>query len=346
MPLPPHTPELAILDLMVSVAETGSLGRAAARHGISQPAASQRLRRLERQLGLPLLVRSPSGSRLTPAGEAFVGWARRVLDEATRLADGVQALRGATVDLVQVAASLTIADSLVPGWLATLRQDRPGTRVSLRVGNSAAVVDLVLRQAVALGFIEAPSAPAGLRSRTVGGDRLLVVVRPGHAWARRRTPLPLGILADTPLTVREPGSGTREALEQALARAGLRLQPLAELGSTAALKAAALTGAGPAVLSELSVADELAAGRLHEVPVAGADLRRRFRAVWHSANPPAGAALALLAAARRPAEATPRRPAAPTGGERGGSAPSGDGADPHHRHPERGRSAGAGPLLP
>jgi len=298
MPLPTNTPDLAVLDLVVTVAETGSLGRAAALHRISQPAASQRLHRLERQLGLSLLIRSTTGSRLTPAGEAFVGWARRVLDEAARLAEAAEALRGASLDLVRVAASLTIADALFPGWLAAFHRARPGIRVSLQVGNSTAVADLVQRRVVALGFVEGPAAPAGLRSRVVGGDRLVVVVPPTHPWTRRRTPVPLELLAATPLVLREPGSGTREALAQAVTEAGFELWPLAELGSTAAVKSAALTGEGPAVLSELSVADELATGRLRAVPVADADLTRRFRAIWLPDSPPTGPVRDLLAATR------------------------------------------------
>ena len=176
MPLPPHAPELADLDLMVSVAETGSVGRAAARHRISQPAASQRLQ----PAGTPTRAcrcwsAPPAARRLTPAGEVFVGWARKVLDEAARLADAVQALRGAAVGPGAgggLAHHRRLARARLAGGPAA---GRPGTRVSLRVGNSAAVVDLVLRQSVALGFIEAPVAPAGLRSRTVGGDRLVVV---------------------------------------------------------------------------------------------------------------------------------------------------------------------------
>src|SRR3954451_19089670 len=120
MPLPRHVPELSTLDLLVSVAATGSLGRAAALHGITQPAASLRLQALENRLGLHLLIRTPTGSRLTAAGESVVGWARRGLDAAEELATAVDALRDLAVDRVHVAASLTIADELFPRWLAAL----------------------------------------------------------------------------------------------------------------------------------------------------------------------------------------------------------------------------------
>lgn len=312
MPLPPRAPDLRVLDLLVSVAETGSLGRAAALHGISQPAASQRLQRLERQLGFLLLVRAPTGSRLTPDGEAFLGWARRVVDQAEQLLAAAEALRNRAADVFQVGASLTIADFLFPTWLRELQLARPAARVSLRVGNSAAVVELVRQREVALGFTETPHPPPGLGHRTIGGDQLLVVVHPGHPWAKRRRPLPVTALAAEPLVVREVGSGTREALHQALAAAGLQLHAAVELGSTTAVKTAAITGAGPTVLSELSVAAELADHRLHAVPIAGADLHRPFHAIWHPDHPPTDTALTLLTIAARPAR---RRP--PGGGRHG-----------------------------
>jgi len=68
MPLPSRVSDLTGFDLLLSVARTGSIGRAAAEHGVSQPAASARMRLLEGQLGLALIERSPRGSRLTPAG--------------------------------------------------------------------------------------------------------------------------------------------------------------------------------------------------------------------------------------------------------------------------------------
>lgn len=226
MGLPPGTPELKVLDLLVSVAQTGSLGRAAARHGMSQPAASMRITALERQLRLVLLERGPTGSRLTPAGTAVVDWALPVLDAARALVSGVAALHADQQGRLRIAASMTIADHRVPGWLMTLRTRLPEVKVALRVGNSSQVADMVRRREADLGFVEGPHAPDGLRSRTIALDELVVVVAPGHPWARRRQPLPLRTLAATPLIVREQGSGTRDAVWEILRRsAGTALSP-------------------------------------------------------------------------------------------------------------------------
>ncbi|CAM5527894.1 hypothetical protein SFUMM280S_03001 [Streptomyces fumanus] len=97
---PRPLPDLHALQLLVCVAETGSLGRAAARLRISQPSASARMRTLERRLGLRLLDRSTSGSRLTPAGAVVGDWARSLLEQAEALVEGAAALpaqRGGTL---------------------------------------------------------------------------------------------------------------------------------------------------------------------------------------------------------------------------------------------------------
>src|SRR5215470_16593151 len=89
------SPDLDSLMLLTLVAELGSLGQAAERMRISQPAASKRLTMLERRLGLPLAERGTRGSVLTVEGKAVCHWAERVLAEARNLMAGVAALRTA-----------------------------------------------------------------------------------------------------------------------------------------------------------------------------------------------------------------------------------------------------------
>ncbi|PYC68711.1 LysR family transcriptional regulator [Streptomyces tateyamensis] len=302
MALSPLVPELSALELLLAVARHGSVGQAAVELGISQPAASARIKGMERQLGVALLVRSPRGSRPTPQGLLVIEWARQVIEAAQALDAGIAALREDRDARLRVVASLTVAEYLMPGWLLALRAARPDTAVTLRAANSAAVAEQVLAGEADLGFVEGPRAPAGLAGTVVAADRLVLVVEPGHRWAHRRAPVTAAELAATPLVLREPGSGTREVLDRALAGqlgAGARSTPLLELASTTALKAAALGGAGPVCLSVLAVADELATRRLVEVPLAGLDLRRPLRAVWPAGRRPAGPARDLLSFTRK-----------------------------------------------
>jgi molybdate transport repressor ModE-like protein len=293
-----RVPDLGALELLLAVARLGSLGRAARELGITQPAASSRIRSMERQLGVALVDRSPRGSRLTDAGALVTDWARRIVEAAEAFDAGAQALRDRRDSRLRVAASMTIAEYLLPGWLLALRAARPDTAVSLLAGNSTVVAERLLADEADLGFVEGPTVPAGLDAAVIAHDHLIVVTAPGHPWARRRKPVEAAELAATPLILREKGSGTRQVLEGAL---GSLARPLIELSSTTAVKSSALSGAGPAVLSELALGEELSARRLVPIPVHGVRLRRSLRAVWPTGHRPTGPARDLLGLTRAPA---------------------------------------------
>ncbi|MEV5146303.1 LysR family transcriptional regulator [Streptomyces sp. NPDC052727] len=290
-----RVPDLAALELLLAVARLGSLGAAAREVGITQPAASSRIRSMERQLGVALVDRSPRGSRLTDAGALVTDWARRVVEAAAAFDAGARALRDRRDSRLRVAASMTIAEYLLPGWLLALHAERPDTAVSLLAGNSAKVAELLLAGEADLGFVEGLTVPTGLDSTVIARDRLIVVTAPAHPWARRRRPLTAAELAATPLILRERGSGTRQVLDAAL---GGLARPLIELSSTTAVKASAVSGAGPSVLSELAVGEELAMRRLVSIPVEGVFLRRDLRAVWPTGHRPTGPARELLSLTR------------------------------------------------
>lgn len=308
--LSPHVPDLVGLQLLLAVQTAGSLTAAGAMAGMSQQAVSGRVRAMEAQVGVTLLARSSQGSRLTPAGQLLAQWACPVVEAATALEAGIATLRTDRDNRLRIAASLTIAEHLVPRWLVALQAQRRATgagptAVELLATNSDAVLAAVADGKADLGFVEGPDRPAGQRSRPVGHDRLVVLVARSHPWTRRRTPLSAAELAATALVSRESGSGTRESLARALAvhlPPGTALaSPVLELSSSAAVRASIAAGVGPGVLSALAVADDLAVGRLVVVDVADVDLRRTLRAVWRVGRAPsAGPARALLALATRP----------------------------------------------
>jgi DNA-binding transcriptional LysR family regulator len=289
MPLPSWTPELPTLDLLLSVAELGSVGKAAAAHGISQPSASERLLRLERRLGVALLVRTARGSTLTPAGEAVVAWARDVVTSAHAFTDGVRTLREQRRSRLRVAASLTVAEYLLPRWLLVLRRTHPDIDIAAHVANSAEVCDRLRDGDVDVGFVEMPVVPKDLSRRQIGSDRLTLVVAASYPLAARSGPLRARDLPDQPLLLREPGSGTRDtflhALSVALHVRDPELPHAIDLGSTTTIVATARAGGGIGVVSARAVVDDVQAGTLVELHVRGLDLVRPLHAVWRGRRP-------------------------------------------------------------
>jgi DNA-binding transcriptional LysR family regulator len=292
--LPSTTPDLVTLDLLNSLAELGSLGQVADRHQISQPAVSARMSQLERQLGLTLLQRGPTGTKLTPAGQRVAAQAGRVLAEAHALMASAQALVAEQGSQLRVAASLTVAEHLLPGWIAALHRESPDVILSVEVTNSSKVLARVGDGSADVGFVEGNEPGLGMMNTVVvRGDRLVVVVDTAHPWSRRQSAVLGPELAAAELIVREPGSGTREVLDHALSAWGGPRSRL-ELGSTASILAAARRGEGPAVLSALAVAEDISAGLLVAVPTENIDLTRSLRAVWLRSRPLAPLARRLL----------------------------------------------------
>lgn len=302
MPLSPHVPDLAAMDMLLSVAWLGSLGRAAEEHGVTQPAVSSRISRMEHLLGLSLIERTAHGSGLTSAGSLVVDWAREVVDAASSFERGVDALRAQIHDRLRIVASMTIAEYLMPSWLVTAHHEEPDLNLALELANSSEVARRVETGLADLGYVEGPARPRGLRAEPVGRDHLMVVVSRQHPWARRRRALTARELSETPLIQRELGSGTRMTLSRELTKAlgsSETVPPLMELTSTTAIKTAVQQGLAPAVISSIAVADAVEQGRLVAVPVSDMDLRRTLRVVWPSGRALLGPARTFAALSRR-----------------------------------------------
>lgn len=282
-------PELDALELLAAVVRYGSISAAARECGVSQQSASARLRGIERQLGMELFLRSPSGVAPTGEGEAVASWASDVLAGAERFRAGVETLRDERRRELTVAASQTVAAHMVPTWLVALRErqmhaGRMPTAVRLLTGNSTEVAELIRGGAADLGFIESSAIPGGLSWSTVGRDALALVVAPAHPWAARAE-VPIAEVADAGLVAREDGSGTRQTWEDAVrTRLGRdAAQPAVVLPTSAAVRLAVAEGLAPGMLSRLAVADDVRLGRLVEVSLQGAPVERPITALWRGA---------------------------------------------------------------
>lgn len=269
------------LRLLVVVARTGSISSAAREAGVTQQAASMRLTAMEREAGMPLLVRSGRGTHPTATGALIAEWASDVLEAADRFDASVASLRQATDETLRIAASMTIAEYLAPRWLTSLNTGDLGTRVELTAANSEAVLLAVRDSTAVIGFIETPDVPSDLATVEFASDELVVVVGRAHPWARRVRGISAEELARTPLISRERGSGTRLAFERALTDAGHPpVRSVLELSSTSAIRATAAAGGHPAVLSILAVREPIAAGKLVKLPIRDLRITRPLTAVW------------------------------------------------------------------
>lgn len=293
MVLHPAAPQLADLELLLSVDRLGSLGKAAREHGLSQPAASVRIQTMERRLGLRLLERSPSGSQLTLAGTSLTKWAQAAVDAVSQLMACSAALTESGSNSLRISTCMTMAEYLIPRWVTGLRAQLPDLDVSVQVDPFESVLESARSGKVDLGFVGGSCPYSDLHQRVVGRDHLAVVVAPDHPWARLRAPLTPAEFAQGRLILRERGFGARETLRAVLGELW-RDNTHLELPSTTAVKEAVEAGGGAGVLSLLTVEREVQSGRMVRVPVTGLDLTRTLRAVWDKKCRPTATAKALL----------------------------------------------------
>jgi LysR family transcriptional regulator, low CO2-responsive transcriptional regulator len=288
--------EIPHLSTFVRAAEQGSFTAAAAQLGITQAAVSQRIAILERELRVSLFNRQAGRIALTDAGERLYQYARQILglhEQARRNLGGIQpAISG---DL-PIAASSVPGEYFLPPLLSLFHAEHPEVHVRATVSDSGVVLKDIEKGRATLGLVGQRIENLQLEFRTIGSDCLVLIVNAGHPSAGRKA-ISLQALKGERLIIREPGSGSRWALEQGLARAGTSLAALnvtLELGSNAAIKDAVRRGLGVAFLSQLAVRKELESNELQSVGVKGLDLEREFYVVFHRRRPLHPAAAVFL----------------------------------------------------
>lgn len=284
MSLTPLAPSLESLELFVSVVELGSVSKAASLHNISQPSASARIQDLERLCKLTLLERTTHGSSVTEQGREIYILARETLESAKRLMTTADQLSNKKATRLKIYASYTIAEYLIPNWIASLKKSNEAFVPDLTVSNSQQVIHNV-NFSGDLGFIESNEIDNDLERVAIGSDELWVVVGRNHAWTKHRKPITAAELCRWPLVLREHGSGTRDIFEQEMARVGYpELKIDAEIGSSSAIKSTLIYGTSAGVLSELVVQHEIAQSELIKVSVKDLNLKRSLYAVWSKAK--------------------------------------------------------------
>lgn len=260
----------ARLRALVELADTGSVRGAAERLVVTESSISSALRALSAEIGIALVDRHGRGVKLTPAGQRYVEYARRILglhDEAVLAARGEADPENGSVRL---AAVTTAGELLIPAALASFRAEYPGVVLHLEVASRNAIWPMLARHEVDL--VVAGRPPDDLRKKTrvraVSPNTLIVVGPP--ALAAGFEP------ATATWLLREPGSGTRSAFTALLDELDVS-PPLLVLGSHGAVVAAAVAGLGVTLVSQQAVQTQLASGALVAIPIPGTPLNRP----WH-----------------------------------------------------------------
>jgi DNA-binding transcriptional LysR family regulator len=280
------------LRLFAAVVEEGGFTNAARSLRLSQPAISKSLNELERQLHVVLIERGGRGVRLTEAGRALYGRARELFGVERVAERELRELRGLKRGTLRVAASTTIATYMLPPILGRFHRRHPSVRIRATSANTRAVLRLLLESRVDVALVEGPVAHNAVDVLPWREDELVVIAHPEHPFAKR-TDVGVEDLVQETMLVREPGSGTREVAERALAVHGVRSSRTMRLGGTEAIKQGVAAELGVAIVSRAAAADQITLGRIVVVAVRGLQIRRALTQLKLRNRPDSAAAREL-----------------------------------------------------
>lgn len=266
------------LRVFAEVARQGSMQRAAEALHLTPPAVSMSIKDIESQVGLPLFDRAGRQLSLSTAGEYFVVYARRLLATLKEAEDAMARFTGVESGVLTI-GMVSSAKYFLPQLLAQFHAEHPAVQVRLRLGNREQLVTLMQANEVDMSVMGRAPKEWPNRAEPFAMHPHVLVTAPSHPFAQAEG-VPAAALAREGFIVREPGSGTRAALEEYLA--GHHLQPMfiMEMPSDEAIKQAVMAGLGVSLVSLHTIGLEWRSGLIAAPHVEGLPLMRR----WHLVN--------------------------------------------------------------
>ncbi|HUG69163.1 MAG TPA: selenium metabolism-associated LysR family transcriptional regulator [Pirellulaceae bacterium] len=267
--------EMRHLHTFVIAAELQSFSRAAEVLGLTQAAVSQHIAAFERELDALVFDRGPRSVTLTDTGRRVYEHARTILSLVDDIHQAAGQARFEVRGTIRIACSTVPSEWLLPELLLRFRELYPEVQESVSVSDSVAAIHAIESGTAEVGLVGELPRAANLCAKSIAQDELTLVVAPEHEFARSNGIRP-DDLRGQPLIVREPDSGSRRCVEQALSNAGLATTDLTfsmEVNSNDAIRAAVERGVGISFLSTQAIAREIQDKRLIAVDIEG------FRAV-------------------------------------------------------------------
>ncbi len=289
--------ELRQLEYFLAVVDEASFTRAAARVRVAQPGVSAQVRRLERELGQPLLDRTGRSVRLTEAGAAVLPYARAALAAVAGARRTVDELAGLLRGHVAIGTVTACAYADLSEILAGFHAAHPGVEIRLSEDTSDRLLDGLRGGDLDLALVGLSTAPPqGIATQTIVDESLVLGVSHDDPFAGR-TAVTLKAATGRPLISLPRGTGLRTCFDHACAAAGLEPRIAFEASDLRVLTQLASRGLGAAILPESTASAH--ADQLHVVALTRPRLRSRMEFAWRTDGPISPAARALVRHTRR-----------------------------------------------
>jgi DNA-binding transcriptional LysR family regulator len=262
------------LKIFEAVARHLSFSRAADELHLTQPAVSMQVRSLEEAAGLPLTEQVGKRVFLTEAGEELARHARVIAQQLREAEEALMAMKGLRGGRLNIGVVST-AKYFAPRLLTSFRQAYPEVELRLGVHNRGEIVRQLVDNEIDLAIMGRPPQELETVSEPFAENPLVFVAAPDHPLAAAKRIAPKQ-LAEESFLLREPGSGTRAAMERFLAENGVVPQRTVEMTSNETIKQAVMAGMGISFISERTIVLELATGHIVRLNVTGTPLKRHW----------------------------------------------------------------------
>jgi LysR family transcriptional regulator, transcriptional activator of the cysJI operon len=264
--------------IFLTVCDAGSMTRAAEIVYMTQPSVSQVIAELEKEYGVRLFERLNHRLYLTATGEHLRSYANHIVNLSEQV-------RKELVDLtaqgsIRIGASLTIGAHLLPGIINAYRQKLPEVEIFTQVDNTSVIEKLIVDDRLDLGLVEGPVYSPHIREEVLCEDDLVIICGPGHPFWDEGA-IEINMLAGKSFIIREQGSGTRDIFERVMSGVETNWKITGIYNNTEAIKQAVRENLGLAVVSKISVKDEVERGLVRVIEVNGLNLKRNFNLVYH-----------------------------------------------------------------
>lgn len=263
------------LEVFVSAARLENFSAAAQELHLSQPAVTQRIQSLERQLGVTLFERQGRRVFLSEAGAYLLPLAADLLRRGQRLEEMVSSLSGQIVGHLIIGCSTTSGKYILPSLLARFCERYPGVRATVKVGSRARVLEQLSTRGVHLAFSSAPVEHGDITYHRFFEDEVVLIAPLHHPWARRDS-IRVDELLQEQLILREPSSGTYHAMMQALIPLDIstgELRTIMQLGNSEAIIMAVEEGIGVGFVPRLSAKRCMQMGKIKIIPIEGVTMK-------------------------------------------------------------------------
>ena len=260
------------------VAKHCSYVRAAEELHFSQPAVSAQIRQLEEALGVKLFEQIGRKTYLTDAGEQLHHYSQKIFSVIDETLETMEKLHSPDYGRLRVGADTTVGTYVIPGLLGKFHQSYPEVEISLAVVNRAVLVERIMNNQIDIAIVGRVPDDIHVVIEPFLPNELVLVAAPFHRLAGR-VEVPIQELEREHFLLREEGSGTRAAIENAMQEAEVPLHVSMHMGNNSAIKQGVAAGLGIALISRVALDMELETNRLVILDVEGFPIMRQWRIV-------------------------------------------------------------------